>query len=831
MPLVSEQMPNLMNGVSQQALAMRLPSQAEAQVNGYSSIVEGTNKRMPLKHIAKVIDGTAGASYTHVINRDQNERYVAMVFDGSIRVFDLEGVEKTVTYPDGVGYISGITPKEDISTLTVADYTFILNKQMATAKLPATTPATPAQSLLFVRSVNYDVTYTVRIDGTDVLQFKTEDAYGDAEAELLLPVPTGTAVVGDETQYTYTGFGGSTNTVSVPNVAATKPKVSVDTTTEALASVLGAVLGSDYTVTVYAPVISVKRNDGTAFDIEFTDSSGGTHTRVVPGTIQRFSELPVVAPHGYIVKVYGDDVSAVDDYYLRFEANNGGPGMDAGVWVETAAPGVEYQLDPATMPHALVRQPDGSFTLEQVAWGEREAGDEDTAPWPSFVGSTISDVFLSMNRMCFLSGGNVCMSRTNALFSFFPETVATLLDDGPIDVSATGTRVADLRYAVPYRKEILLFSGQTQYSIDAEALLASEPPAVKETTSYEIDQGAAPVAVGKTVFFVSKRKQYSSVMEYYVVPDTDTTDASDLTKHVPTYIPAGAFKLTGSPSTDTLLLLSDGSPDKVYIYKYYWRGDQKLQSSWSIWEFTAGCSILSCGFINDTVYFITQYADGVYLESLDMSEGINEDGDNLVVRLDRRVDESQCTAVYDAGADTTDITLPYQLGSVEPDLVTRPGGADVPYYNAQVLSYAGSVVTVRGDFSSSLFYVGLPYTFTYEFSKPVLKTQVASGGQASVMAGRLQLNKFHVSFANSGYFRVEVETGNGNTYEYVYTGQTLGTASATIGSRSVTDGVFSFRVNANAKNAHIRVINDSFLPCYLTGAEWEGRFERKTSRI
>ena len=41
MPLVNEQIPNLMNGVSQQATTMRMSSQAEEQLNGYSSVVEG----------------------------------------------------------------------------------------------------------------------------------------------------------------------------------------------------------------------------------------------------------------------------------------------------------------------------------------------------------------------------------------------------------------------------------------------------------------------------------------------------------------------------------------------------------------------------------------------------------------------------------------------------------------------------------------------------------------------------------------------------------------------------------------------------------------------
>lgn len=48
MPLVNKAISNLINGVSQQPETLRLPSQCEAQINGFSSVVEGLKKRPPL---------------------------------------------------------------------------------------------------------------------------------------------------------------------------------------------------------------------------------------------------------------------------------------------------------------------------------------------------------------------------------------------------------------------------------------------------------------------------------------------------------------------------------------------------------------------------------------------------------------------------------------------------------------------------------------------------------------------------------------------------------------------------------------------------------------
>ena len=55
MPLINHSIPNLINGVSQQSESLRLGSQAESQINGISSVVEGLKKRTPTDFYAKNI--------------------------------------------------------------------------------------------------------------------------------------------------------------------------------------------------------------------------------------------------------------------------------------------------------------------------------------------------------------------------------------------------------------------------------------------------------------------------------------------------------------------------------------------------------------------------------------------------------------------------------------------------------------------------------------------------------------------------------------------------------------------------------------------------------
>ena len=58
MPLITEQISNLINGVSQQPPSLRLASQCETQENGLVTIAEGLKKRPPLEFVAKLSNKT-----------------------------------------------------------------------------------------------------------------------------------------------------------------------------------------------------------------------------------------------------------------------------------------------------------------------------------------------------------------------------------------------------------------------------------------------------------------------------------------------------------------------------------------------------------------------------------------------------------------------------------------------------------------------------------------------------------------------------------------------------------------------------------------------------
>lgn len=787
MALVSDQLTNLLNGVSQQAVSMRLASQCEVQVNCLPSLVDGNKKRPPTTHVARVSETPLDDAYIHTINRDQNERYTVVVSDGAIRVFDDTGVERSVSYPAGTIYISGLSSPRNLRAVTVADYTFLVNTEKVVQASPDTSPDNSHEAMFFMRLLEFNATYKIFVDGAERAKYVT------------------------------------------PSSSSTS--VSVEAAMANMRGDLASSLGAGWTVEQYGAVIYLKKNDGTSFDAYITDTNGNSNTTTVKDRVQSFTDLPASGKEGFVIKVTGDEAADADDYYVSFSQNDPAKSMDDGVWIETIGPNVPVGLDKSTMPHTLVRLADGSFELRQGLWGDRVAGDLETASWPSFVDRRINDLYLDRRRLCLLTDDNVVMSRARQLWDFFPDTVITLLDDGPIETSASGSQVAILRHAIPFNKQVLIFSDQNQFVIEDEFLLASQPPELVPTTTFSIDAKARPVSVGRNVYFTSPRQRHTSLLEYYILDNTDNNDAADVTKHVPRYVPGGVFKITASSASDLLLAVSSEEPNRIYAYKFMWQGEKKVQSSWGYWEFQADAKVLDAEFYNDRAHLVIQYDDGVYLETLDVSEGLYDDSDErMLVTLDRRIKSQDLSPVYDDVTQRTTVSLPYSIDDHSMmTLASLSGGDQVPYRAAAIVSSSGPVLVVRGDWTSTPFIVGLNYSQVYEFSEARLRKRTPNGTEAAVNTGKLQLHRWFITFTQTGYFKVEVDLGSGRKSIQVFAGNVLG--NMTLGKAALEDGTLSVRINGRNSDTKVRIINDSFLPSAFTGAEWEGRYVRNTSRL
>jgi hypothetical protein len=277
----------------------------------YGTVHDGLRKRPPFQHLAEVSTADWSDAHVHTINRDVTERYLVVVTDGDLKVFDADtGAEKTVNFPNGKTYLTivgGGTAEASFRIDSIADYSFVVNNTVVTATktAPTTTP-------------------------TGYADWYHPDTWGYQR-------PT-------------------------------------------------------------------------------------------------FSDLPhpedASPPQaGDLYKVVGYDETNFGGYYVRYSG---------GVWNETYGPGANTSFDEATMPHALIRESNGTFTFTQFAWTARQFGDAETNPGPTFIGRTINGVFYWKNRLGFITDENVVLSTAGDYGNFWRNTMTTLLDSDVVDVALTG---------------------------------------------------------------------------------------------------------------------------------------------------------------------------------------------------------------------------------------------------------------------------------------------------------------------------------------------------------------------------------------------------------
>ena len=93
--VVSQSIPNFLNGMSQQTPTQRGINQGEDQVNLQNGLVDGLSKRPPLDFVATVDSSNIYSNKTKFwqIQRDADNQYIVALYNGGIKVFDLAGNE------------------------------------------------------------------------------------------------------------------------------------------------------------------------------------------------------------------------------------------------------------------------------------------------------------------------------------------------------------------------------------------------------------------------------------------------------------------------------------------------------------------------------------------------------------------------------------------------------------------------------------------------------------------------------------------------------------------------------------------------------------------
>lgn len=816
---------NLTNGVSQQPPRIRQDSQQDAAFNVDPTVPNQMGRRNPLEYVAELEDldtllniETNGYPFTHLINRDEDERYSVMMDGiGHIFVHDrVTGARKTVTNSTNFKTIADTDITIGTGVIAIASHGITTGTPIRwftdTGTLPTQSTGSIA-GLKYVRSVTSGTislhpTSADAVAGTNVIRYSSDGA-----GSLMLALDTYLFSDAAERGFHCLTYKDTTFVVNKSKTVAMASDVSASRDFEGIIVVNDWVSGGTYGVTVVfngVTTVSITptgstvtavatdiANDlkahgswpvgakatalnnvvhvtapvgTTSMSITVVDSRAGTSIYSFTDKILKTSKLPAYAPEGYLVQVTshtqnGDVESSnpLDSQWYEFEAENGTFGT--GVWAETVAPNIPIALDEETMPHTLTRLANGTFKFDVIDWGTRDVGDEFTNPNPLFVGQEIKTTFILGNRLGFLAGATFDMSRVGeeSYYEFFRQSTSQQLDDDPVFGVIPSPQVGNVFHAIPWNGELILFGdvsdGAVSWGADA---LTQRTISITTPTRAGATELCPPVLMGSELFYITESGEWSNIGSYQLDLTTSLKLAEGVTDdYLGRFIPKSVKRITGREK-NRAVALSIEARDKLFSFTYSKKAGRLIQQAVVEWDFSSvgSIEILDVIFDGPTLSVVFKGPGGrFFVGQIETANGAKEEQWPYKCYLDFR-QEGTFSVSYDAGTDISTLTLDQELDDENFKVVIGQVADNEERYAAgetlTVSSVTGNQVKIVGDLTNvEGFYVGYDYDSYFE-PNPIFATMTdtAKGTKAASLVRVLNLSRIFLGFF--GTQRVDV---------------------------------------------------------------------------
>ena len=907
MAAVSQTIPNLLGGVSQQPDPIKLPGQVREAINTYLDPTFGCKKRPPTEFI-KLLSSTIPSDVRWFpIFRDNNEKYIISIYkSGSpatiqVKAWDATtGDTRQVTVDSSAQTYLETSNLDSIKTLTLADYTLISNSQREITMSSVELNTIKKEALVVINSLAYNTTYSIDLnrDGntqqtkvyraTELeitpgsyevadaglcsqnsasdhtatqgsktgLQFRIVNqcaAYYDEDTNAYISRYNSSVIlknggvgwrVGDEVtateggksftirvsketfEYTYASDGIATFTT--PSNASSGTLQVSDIVNDLKADVNAL---SNYDCESIGNVLKIKRTDTRDFNIAVRGGVTNQAMTVIKESANDIAELPFQCFPDFIVKVNNTADSTADDYYVKFVPDGEGiPG--AGSWEETVKPGIPVNLNSSTMPHALVRQANGNFTLGPLnsssaltGWAGREVGDTYSNPDPAFVKKGISNMFFFSNRLGFLSESSVILSQPGDYFNFFQISAITVSDADPISLSASSTKPTILKAAIGTPKGLLLFSENAQFLLSSdEVAFGPSTVKLKEVSTYTYRSNTNPQSTGVSIMFSTEADTYSKILEMAVDSVDNRPTVADNTRIIPEYIPPNLKWATNSPNNN-MLFWGDNS-NIVFTFKFYNVGNERQLAGWSKWQFPTQVRMME--FDNDTAYIVSYDGTNSTLSKLELIDDPDTApitttfGQKFLPRLD--FSHKKASLTTSTVGDNTKIYFPAGgviTGSTVYFIVTS--GSDDGTFTKPTLQSdsGGNYILVDSSLTSTDYTIGSEYRMTVKLPS----FYVSSEGKADRIDNPV-VEFLYLDLYYSGRYQVSVEKLGYTNYDHdlEVARANIYVANSPPIEEVITKSVPIFCLGRDAK---ANIYADGPFPAAVTSYAWQGHYNKR----
>ena len=608
--LVNINIDNLSDGVSEQSPEQRLTSQVAEMLNCVPSPVYGVQRRPPFTWKARILDTLTTDDFFKVIN--VGEKYFLMVVPKSTtnclfyHLDKTQGILNTYT-SSSAPYFATTNPARDIRTAVVGNTIFVVNRSIPVLPTDTGTETTRKSNIatIYIRQGVFNIEYKVFVENTLVGHVKTTVTSNPTQLNTLEIVD---ALVN-----------------GVPYAGIVPFKFIVNEL---------PLVGTNYTFQTNGNVIQIYRTDNRVFDFRTEDGYADKAMNSFFDKVQLFSDLPPrTFYNNTVVQITGDDKKSNVGFFMKFITDNG-QNFGSGTWKETVGWHSQWDntlpnenllmngIDASTMPH-LIQYDDTApqvFDTRVGDWQQRKVGNEISAPFPSFLTEPeswttaggvqlgknryINNVFFYQNRLGFLSGERVILSKNDDYFDFFPHSASTVSDIDPIDVEVSDNKINILYYAIPYGQTLVLFSDKNQFIYASKINLSPSTVRIDKISSYTMNPLIEPVVNGGMVTFVAPNQQSPKLIQFVIDSNLSNISSVELNSHVPTIIPIDFQEVCVGKDVDFTIVYKRDSK-KIPVLKTLTDNNKIVQSAWSHWEFEG--DLIFADFVDDILVMLFFY--------------------------------------------------------------------------------------------------------------------------------------------------------------------------------------------------------------------------------
>ena len=575
--------------------------------------------------------------------------------------------------------------------------------------------------------------------------------------------------------------------------------------------------------------------DSVPFNIS---TPSGELLNIITSECQDVADLPHQCKHGYVVKVKNSNATE-DDYYVKFfgENNRDGP----GAWEECPKPGRKVAIDPTTSPVKLVREADGTFTLDEITWENCLVGDTLTVPEPSFVGKTINKMLFYRNRLVMLSDENVIMSQPGEFFNFWPKSAITYTATDVIDLSCSSEYPAIVYDGIQTNSGLILFTKNQQFLLTTDSdVLSPQTAKINTISSYNYNFKANPISLGTTTAFLDNAGKYTRFWEMTNVLREGEPIVNDQTKVVSKLFDKDLDKISNSRENG-IVFFSKKDTSTLYGFRYFSAADQRVQQAWFTWELPG--NIQHHAVLDDSLYVVLRNNSKDVLQKISVKLGTDsatvtddldttDTADDITYRV--HLDNNSVVAIaagtFNSSTNKTTFPKPttgYEASSKQLAIYDNSAGSgnSDPIGKYVTATINGSNLEVVGDWSNNSVVLGYLFDMEVEFPK-IYQTQQSGQNYTSNTQGSLIIHRVKLNFGANGLFTTTLDRIGKPSYTETYE-PVISDSTAANQVAINPDNIETIPIYEKNTNMTLTLKSTHPSPATLYAMSWEGDYTDK----